>query len=151
MPPMQVLQCVRRGFALATPRTVELVRGCVDIDVVDDHWVPRWALDAATSLENLGYSPGQINGLFVEGRERVLAELTTLAQAGLLPRPVQPRKTWGRDAIDQPTEAALKAALANHRGSCVLCLERLRCLDGSLLEEEMQALFPEDRRKQPRS
>jgi hypothetical protein len=147
---MQVLQCVRRGFALASPETVELVRGCVDLDVVDGHWVPRWALDAATSLENLGYSHGQINGLFLEGRGRVLTELSTLTQAGLLPRPIEPRKIWGRAAIDEPTEAALKGAIANHRADCVLCLEGMRCLDGSLLEEEMQAMFPEDRRKQPR-
>jgi hypothetical protein len=151
MLPMQVLQCVRKGFALASSAHVELVRGCVDLDVVEESWVPRWALEAAISLENLGYGPQQIRNLFAQGRERVMAELTTLAQSGKLARPSEPRHAYERTPIDQPTAVALTTALAEHRASCGICREEQQCLDADLLRDEMDALFPEERRRQPRS
>src|SRR4051812_45491795 len=86
MQPMEVLQCVRKGYALAPAERVAVMRGCVDIDVVDERWVPRWAVEAAVSLENVGYGSEQIHGLFLQGRERVLAELTALTQSGRLSR-----------------------------------------------------------------
>jgi len=151
MHPMDVLQCVRKGFALASPAQVELLRGCVDIDVIHERWVPRWALEAATTLVGVGYGLEQIRLLFGEGRERVLAELTSLAQSGALRRAVRPRRPYERAAIDDPTHGALGEALFGHRQTCALCTEGRQCLDADLLEEEMQALFPVDRRKQPRA
>jgi hypothetical protein len=151
MQPMQVLQCVRKGFAVASPALIEVMRGCVDLDVIEESWVPRWALEAAISLENLDYGPQQIRGLFAQGRARVMAELTTLAQSGKIPRPVEPRHAYERTTIDQATGLALTGALADHRTSCDLCLRQDQCLDADLLQEEMDALFPEDRRRQRRS
>lgn len=151
MQPMDVLQCVRKGFALASPAQVELLRGCLDIDVIHERWVPRWALEAATTLVGVGYGPQQIRTLFAEGRERVLGELTSLTHSGALLRAVRPRKPYARSAIDDATYAALSEALENHRQGCVLCAEGRQCLDADVLDEEMQALFPADRRKQPRA
>jgi hypothetical protein len=151
MQPMDVLHCVRKGLVLASPEQVELLRGCVDLDVVGDRWVPRWALEALTTLFGVGYGAEQIRGLFGEGRERVLGELTALAQSGALLRAVRPRRPYQRAAIDDATHAALSKALESHRENCALCKERQQCLDADLLEEEMQALFPVDRRKQPRA
>ena len=150
MLPMQVLQCVRRGFALASPARVEIMRGCVDLDVIEGSWVPRWAVEASVSLEGLGYGPQQIAALFAQGRKRVMVELTTLAQAGRIPRPTEPRHPYEQTSIDQPTALALTAALADHRASCSICLEQKQCLDSDLLEEEMEALFPQERRRHRR-
>lgn len=151
MQPMDVLHCVRKGFVLASPAQVELLRGCVDIDVIYERWVPRWALEAATTLVGVGYGQQQIRTLFGEGRERVLAELTSLTQSGALLRAVRPRNPYQRAAIDDATHAALSEALEGHRQSCALCAGKEQCLDADLLEEEMQAQFPVDRRKQPRA
>jgi hypothetical protein len=151
MQPMQILHFVRQGYALTSAERVSLVRGCVDLDVVNEHWVPRWALDAAASFEHVNYGPQQIRGLFAQGKARVLAELTALTQAGKLPRPVEPRHTYDRAPIDEPTHEALDGALLEHRRGCPLCEAQRQCMDADLLEEEMQLLFPEDRRKQPRS
>jgi hypothetical protein len=151
MQPMDVLHCVRKGFALASPAQVELLRGCVDLDVIHERWVPRWALEAVTTFFGVGYGQEQIKTLFGEGRERVLAELTSLAQSGALLRAVRPRNPYQRSAIDDATHGALTEALEGHRQSCALCTEGQQCLDADLLQEEMQALFPVDRRKQPRA
>jgi hypothetical protein len=151
MQPMRILQCVRKGYAIASTERVALVRGCVDLEVLNEHWVPRWALDAASSLEHVGYGPQQIAGLFTQGKTRVLAELTALAQAGKLARAVEPRHTYERSAIDEPTHQALNDALFEHRQGCAVCKAQRQCMDADLLEEEMQLLFPPDRRKQPRS
>lgn len=150
MLPMQVLQCVRKGFALTSPARIELMRGCVDLDVIEESWVPRWAVEASVSLENLGYGPQQISELFAQGRQRVMAELTALAQTGKIARPVEPRQPYEQTSIDQPTALALTAALADHRVSCPICLAQQQCLDADLLQEEMEALFPQDRRRQRR-
>jgi hypothetical protein len=150
MLPMQVLQCVRKGFALTSPARVEVMRGCVDLDVIEESWVPRWAVEASVSLESLGYGPQQVSALFAQGRARVMAELTALAQAGTIPRPLEPRHAYEQTSIDQPTALALTAALADHRASCSICLAQHQCLDSDLLEEEMEALFPQDRRRHRR-
>ena len=151
MQPMEVLQCVRNGYAVASPERVALLRGCLDLDVLNDRWIPRWALEATNSLEQVGYGPQQIRGLFAQGRARVFAELTALAQAGKLARPVQPRQTYDRDPIDEPTQKALSGALTEHRQGCALCQSQRQCMDADLLEDELRLLFPPDRRKQPRS
>ncbi|HEY2031467.1 MAG TPA: hypothetical protein VGH20_19885 [Myxococcales bacterium] len=148
---MDVLHCIRKGFALASPAQVELLRGCVDIDVIHESWVPRWALEAAMMLVGAGYGEQQIRTLFGEGRERVLAELNSRAQSGALLRAVRPRNPYQRAAIDDATHAALSEAQDGHRRSCALCAEGQQCLDADLLQEEMQAQFPVDRRKQPRA
>jgi hypothetical protein len=151
MQPMQVLHCVRKGFALASPARIDVMRACVDLDVVEESWVPRWALEATISLENLGYGPQQLRALFAQGRARVMGELMALAQEGRLPRPLEPRQAYEQTPIDEPTAQALTAALAEHRTSCVICLAQRQCLDGDLLREEMEALFPQERRRQRRS
>jgi len=74
-----------------------------------------------------------------------------LAHSGKLARPVEPRHAYERTSIDQATALALTGALADHRVSCDLCLQQKQCLDADLLQEEMDALFPEDRRRQRRS
>jgi hypothetical protein len=151
MQPMQVLHCVRKGFAITTTARAELMRGCVGLDLVEERWVPRWALEATISLENVGYGPQQIRALFAQGRDRVMAELTELARAGSLARPVEPRHAYERTVIDQPTALALTAALADHQADCPLCRTQKQCLNAGLLQEAMDALFPEERRRQRRS
>jgi hypothetical protein len=151
MQPMQVLQCVRRGLAVTSSARIEVMRGCVDLDVVDENWVPRWALQAAISLEKQGYGPQQVSALFAQGRGRVMAELLGLAKAGKLARPVEPRHAYERTEVDQATALALTTALVDHRALCGLCREEQQCLDRDLLQEELNALFPEDRRRQRRS
>ena len=149
MQPMEILQAVRKGFALATPAQLELVRTCQGLDLLDGGWVPRWALEAASALESAGCGSDQVRALFAQGQAAVQIELSALVRAGRLGQVVSERRPYQRERIDLPTEMALTGALQEHRSGCALCAEG-RCHDGRELEEELGRLFPAERRRKRR-
>jgi hypothetical protein len=151
MQPMRVLQFVRLGFALATVEQAGIVSPCRDLQVVDGGWVPRWALEAETALETAGYAPTRIRHLFALGRDRVFFELDALVRTGRRASVLESRLPYQCSAIDRPTQAALVTALRSHRGECSRCRRAEPCLEGDELAEELELLFPHERRKHSRA
>ncbi len=149
MQPMEILQAVRKGFALATPAQLELVRACQGLDLLDGGWVPRWALEAASALESAGCGAEQVRALFSQGQAAVQIELSALVRAGRLGQAVIERRPYQRQRIDLPTEMALTGALQEHRTGCAPCTEG-RCSEGRELQEELGRLFPAERRRKHR-
>jgi len=151
MQPMSVLQFVRLGFALASIEQAEVVRTCREVQVVDGSWVPRWALEAEIALEKAGYAPMRVRHLFALGRERVYAELEALVRAGKRASVLESRRAYESGGIDGPTKAALAEALRDHRAACSRCRRAEPCLEGEELAEELELLFPHERRKHARA
>jgi len=150
MQPMEVLGLVRQGFAVATREQAQLVRSCLEVDVVEDEWVPRWALEAETALAAAGYPPGRLTALFANGRGAVLAELGSLVKSGRRRRVLEPRGRWSPFAFDRRTQARLAGALEQHRAACDACAGAGTCFQAEQLADEIELLFPAERRKRPR-
>jgi hypothetical protein len=148
---MQILTLVRNGYALAMPEQVEVVMSCPDLRVMEGKWVPRWALEAQASLEDCGFTAEELREIFCHGRDRVVAELKAMVRVGKRARLVEPRKRYDRSKIDLLTEAALAGALWQHRESCTSCNSAEQCLESEELQEELDLLFPPERRKAKRS
>lgn len=150
MLPMRVLQFVRLGFALATGEQADVVSTCRDVQVVDGGWVPRWALEAEVGLEAAGYAPMRIRHLFALGRDRVYAELEALVRAGKRASVLEPRRAYACSSLDRPTKLAVAEALRRHRGECSRCRRAEPCSEGEELAEELELLFPHERRMHSR-
>ncbi len=147
---MDVLHLVRKGYALATPSQAEMVRPCRDVVMIEGAWMPRWALEAEAALEWAGYEPHRIREIFARGHDAVLSELALLMKDGKRARVLEPRTRWPQVDIDRPTETALRTALQQHRTACSLCAAGESCLDAEQISEELESLFPAERRKNPR-
>lgn len=150
MQPRQMLHLVRSGYALATPLDLELLSACPELRVLEERWVPRWALEAKSSLEGAGYTPDQVRQLFAQGSERVQGELHELVKQGKRTRVVEPRLPYAPQVIDLPTELALNRTLRRHTALCNACSADQPCPEGDELREELELLFPRDRRRTPR-
>lgn len=150
MQPLEVLGLVRRGYAVATPPQARLVRRCLDVEVVGEEWVPRWALEAEAALEQAGYAAERIAAVFSAGRGAVLAELRALVGAGRRPRIIEPRRPFSPMPFDRLTEAKLSSALRRHAASCRRCLAGDRCEEAGEIAGALALLFPRDRRARPR-
>ena len=150
MGPMQVLELVRHGYALASSEVVGVVEQCLDLDVVGGQWIPRWALEADSSLAAAGCTSALRRNLFAEGRARVYQALTELVRAGKRPQVLESRRAYARTRLDAPTEAALGAALRDHRAGCFRCGEERQCAEAEDLGAAISLLFPPDRRQAPR-
>lgn len=148
---MEILTLVRNGYALATPEQVEVVMSCPDLQVLGRNWVPRWALEAQASLEDCGFTAEQLREIFCHGQDRIVAELKSMVRAGRRAHLVDSRKRYERSRIDLLTEAALAGALWQHRESCTSCNSVDSCLESEELQEELDLLFPPERRKAKRS
>jgi hypothetical protein len=148
--PREVLGLVRRGLALARPEQLAVVTSCSELEVVGGAWVPRWALEAEAALTEAGAPPEQAGRLFAQGRARVLAELEERVRAGRLPAVLRPRLAYQPDPIDEPTRSALTLALRQHRAGCDQCRGAEPCLLGAELAEELELLFPSERRQHRR-
>src|SRR5579859_4980422 len=151
MEPMEVLKLVRLGYACATPDQIALVSRCPEAAVIDEVWVPRWALEAQHAFEAAGYSRWRIGLVFAEGHDAVLAELGSLVSAGLRRRILEPRLPWSPLPFDRPTQEALSRALQTHRSVCSRCAADLRCPEAQKIREELDLLFPMERRSHPRA
>ncbi len=145
----ELVRLVRRGFAATTAEQAQVMRGCADVEVVGGTWVPRWALEAATALQDAGYSPEKITSVFAAGRSAVLDELQFLVRAGRRARVLEPRRAWSPLPFDQATRTVLIATLQQHRAGCDRC-GATPCADARDLLDELELLFPADRRAQPR-
>jgi len=145
--PMEVLHAVRKGYALATPTQLALVRYCRDFLVLSGGWVPRWALEALTLLEEAGCSGGRVRALFALGHDGVRAELAALVKSGKLAHSLEARQPYQRLRIDLPTEMALTAALQQHRKLCPRCAQRRHCPEEDELHDELDLIFPLERRQ----
>jgi hypothetical protein len=151
MSEMQILRLVRNGYALATTDQVEVIMSCPDLEVVEGKWVPRWALEAEASLEACGLKGEQLRKIFSQGQDCVVGELKAMVRAGKQARLVEPRKRYERSNMDLLTEAALTGALWHHRETCTSCKSREPCLESEELQDELDLLFPADRRKAKRT
>ncbi len=145
--PMEVLHAVRRGYALATPVQLALIRSCRDFEVLSGGWVPRWALEALTLLEEAGCPDGRVRGLFALGHDAVHAELSALVKSGKLSHSLASRQPYQRLRIDLPTEMALTAALQQHRKHCPRCALRRRCPRGGRAARRTRPALPLERRQ----
>lgn len=146
----QIVHLVRSGYALATPDDLDVVGACPGLRLLEERWVPRWTLEAWASLEQAGYSAEQARALFAEGQERVQAELSSLVRQGKRARVVEPRLPYAPQVIDLPTELALNRTLRHHAAGCDACAAGLACAEGDELRDELELLFPPDRRRAPR-
>lgn len=151
MQPKDVLHAVRKGYALATPRQVEMVKPCRDVEMIERAWVPRWALEAEAALERAGYEAARIREIFAQGHEAVLSELTLLVREGKRPRLVESRRRGSLLGIDRRTETALRVALRQHRAACSHCAAGEPCLEAGEINDQLELLFPPERRKKSRS
>jgi hypothetical protein len=151
MSAMQILRLVRNGYALATSDQVEVIICCPDLQVVEGKWVPRWALEAEVALEDCGLKAEQLRKIFGQGKDCVAGELKAMVRAGKRARLVEPRRPYERSRIDLLTEAALTGALWHHREICALCKSREPCGESEALRDELNLLFPPERRKAKRS
>jgi hypothetical protein len=126
------------------------VAGCHDCEVVDGGWIPRWALEAESSLRGAGYTLDRMRSLFSLGRARVLVELGNLVRKGKRATVLESRKPHEPLPIDGPTKTALESALEDHRRECALCRTGAVCFDAQGLGEELELLFPVERRQHSR-
>ena len=150
MQPRQIVELVRKGFAVATAERAQLMRSCLDVEVVDDTWVPRWALEAESALEAAGYGADRIADLFAAGRGAVIAELQALVRTGRRTRVLEPRPAFAPLSFDRSTKSMLFSSLQEHRAACVTCRPG-PCEEARELLDEIELLFPHDRRTHPRS
>ncbi|TMA24561.1 MAG: hypothetical protein E6J78_20175 [Deltaproteobacteria bacterium] len=146
-----VLRLVRNGYAVANPSQLDPLRDCPDLDIVDEKWVPRWALEAEAAFQESCYTRAQQRAVFSRGQAAVLEELSALVHEGKRPYVFKSRDPWQRHRIDASTETAIRAALQQHRQSCLLCQREQSCAEAAGLQQEMQQLFPRDRRKSKRA
>ena len=150
MQPKDVLHAVRKGYALATPRQVEMVKPCRDVVTIARAWVPRWALEAEAALERAGYEQQRIRQIFARGHDAVLSEVALLVRDGKRARVFEPRRRGSRLEIDRRTDAALRVALRQHQAACPLCAAGERCVEADEINDQLELLFPPERRKNPR-
>jgi hypothetical protein len=150
MHPTEILHLVRKGYALATPAQVAVVRNCPDLEI-EGEWVPRWALEAKASLQGCGCTPEQLRTIFGQGKDRVVAEVEAAVRAGKRAHSRKSRNRYEPSSFDVLTEAALTGALGQHRESCAPCNRREPCSAREELQQELDQLFPADRRKANRT
>ena len=147
----QLVHLVRSGYALATPQDLEVMKRCPKLDILEEGWVPRWALEAKASLEGAGCPPEQLREIFSSGHDQIFAALAALVSEGKRARVIEPRIPYARQVIDRPTEVALLRALRHHTASCAACDASAPCLDADELRKELELLFPPDRRRNSRT
>jgi hypothetical protein len=152
--PIEILQAVRRGYVIAASSIVELARKCPDFDLLQNRWVPRWALVSSNALIDAGLMPDKVQALFARGQAAVQSELNELIRLGTLShsQAAATRRPYERLSLDAPTEMALTGALQTHRSSCDGCKQSSTpCELGSELADVLQLLFPRDRRQKLRT
>jgi hypothetical protein len=152
--PIEILQAVRRGYVIAAPSIVALLRECPDFDLLQNRWVPRWALVSANAMIAARLMPEEVQALFARGQATVQSELNELIRLGRLShsQAAATRRPYERLSLDEPTEMALNGALQIHRSSCDGCQQsNTPCELGSELTDVQQLLFPPDRRQKLRT
>ena len=146
MPGSKILHLVRKGYALATPEQVDVVAGCPEVRA-EGKWVPRWALEAEASLEDCGITPDELRRIFGLGKDSVVAELEAMVLSGKRANVLESRDRYRPARIDLLTDAALTGALWQHREACAACKNNEPCSSGADLQDELEQLFPNERRK----
>jgi hypothetical protein len=152
--PIEILQAVRRGYVIAAPSIVEMVRKCPDFDLLRNRWVPRWALVSSNALIDAGLMQDKVQALFARGQGAVQSQLNELIRLGRMShaQAAATRRPYERLSLDAPTEMALNGALQTHRSSCDGCKQsNTPCELGSELTDVLQLLFPRDRRQKLRT
>jgi len=147
--PINVLHLVQKGFVIATSAQVRNMSCCVDLEIIDRSWVPRWAMHADAEFAAAGVGPRQRQMLFALGREAVSSKLEALVKPGERRQAAEERNAWSPEGLDLPTHVALVSALWQHRADCSPCRNWRECELAAALEEEI-VLFPRDRRRWPR-
>ena len=150
MQPLEVLYLVRQGYAAASTAQAGIVAALPEVAVIAGNWVPRWALEVEVALEEAGLSPEERRVVYGQGREAVIGFLEGLVKAGKRRQVLEERNRFARPPFDLRTEAALVSALWQHRSACRACRALRPCLAAARLEEEIDELFPRDRRKRLR-
>jgi hypothetical protein len=150
MHPTEILHLVRKGYALATPAQVAVVMNCPDLGI-EGEWVPRWALEAKASLKKCGRTPEQLRRIFGQGKDGVVAELEETVRVGKRAHTWESRNRYEPSSFDALTQAALTGAVSQHREGCAWCDLPEPCSAMVELQEQLDQLFPKNRRKLSRT